>query len=459
MRKITTTIAALAGALVIAGCAQPTIPASSPAPELVAAPAPAPIDSPQPAESTEPAKLMVLDAPPAGTADAPATQPASPLKEWVNGSAKPAQTEPKPDAPATPALPSGHPDISKMTRPAMGGQLPAGHPDISKLTAPATTQPVIGSLTIRAAQGTAGGPAIGAEPVNVEVYVDGEVTGKLDTKLQDDGTVKVQGVPVGPGVQAIVKVTHAGVEFQAIAQADDASQKDQQVTIPVFESTDQVPAWTVQMRHVIVEPFGDAVNVVEMLAIQNPTDKAWTGVADSSSGKRATFTLPLPQGATNITLSGGFHDCCVNTDGGKLTNTMALIPGVTQYQVAYSVPAKDGKATLTAAAPAPVKQMMVFVRGEHPSVVAQGMEGPKTANMGNGDVTYFTATDLEAGKEVKLTVAAAGVPVRKAAAPGSTAATGQIVKALAGAGGLLILVLGGAFMFIRAPKSVKKTSE
>src|SRR6185369_15323193 len=65
------------------------------------------------------------------------------------------------------SLPAGHPDLSQLGKtpnsgeaglPAMppGVNLPAGHPDLSRKSGPATQRSELGTLTIRAIQGSSG---------------------------------------------------------------------------------------------------------------------------------------------------------------------------------------------------------------------------------------------------------------------------------------------------------------
>jgi hypothetical protein len=354
-----------------------------------------------------------------------------------------------------PGLPAGHPDISHAqptTQPAAGDMpaLPKGHPDISKLSQN-TMQPVAGNLIVRAVQSTAGGPAIGADPVSVSVYGHNQLIGKLDAKLEADGTVRVDNIPTGAGYQVVARVTHGGVDFEAVCEAKD---KAVELTVPVYESTDQRPDWSVQMRHAVVHAGDDGLHVMEVMAIENPTDRAWAGEAPGADGKRTTFVLPLPAGAGNVKVGAGFHDCCTTIADGKITNTMALVPGVTQYQFSYTLPVTNGKAELIATAPAAVKTMLVLLP-ETAIVSADGLDGPKSANMGQGNMQYFKSTNLPANKQVKLTIDVGSV--KKVTKTGAAAADGfdgaTAAKAIGGVGAILVVLLGGAFLLMKSPRA------
>jgi hypothetical protein len=309
-------------------------------------------------------------------------------------------------------------------------------------------------------QGTAGAPAVGADPITVEVYGNEQLVGKLDIKLDDDGTTTIDNIPTGPGYRVLARVTHGGVEFDGVV---DANNRAVQLSVPVFESTETRPDWNVQMRHLIVQPADDGVHVMEVIAISNPSDRAWLGEKPGADGKRTVFTVPLPANATKVQLAGGFHECCAKIENGRITNTMALVPGVTQYQFAYVVPATNGTADITASFAVPVKSMMVLVP-EGVSASAVGLEGPKTVNMGNGNTQYFKGADLAANKEVKLTVKASGTrtggsTTRTGAAARDDFDTAAAVKAIGGVGLVLVFLLGGAFMFMKSPRQVRPSRQ
>src|SRR5687767_7984159 len=252
------------------------------APIAVAACASQPVVKPEPA----PVPSALVD-------EQPTTAPAPVLASAAAAAA--ATTVPAMNAQD---LPSGHPDIAQMleqrkaarTKAKMNGELPAGHPPISGMPAktgaavqamqPGTTQPAMfGTLVVRAVQGTAGGPAIGELPVVVDLLMGDQAVDKKQLKLDAEGALRLDNIPLSMNITPVVKVTYNGVEFTGHGGAMDASRAEQQVQVPVFESTDAAPAWTVKMQHVMLDPTVEGVRVTEMLAVENPTDRAWVGAA------------------------------------------------------------------------------------------------------------------------------------------------------------------------------------
>jgi hypothetical protein len=385
-------------------------------------------------------------------------------------------------------LPSGHPDIAQMleqrkqarAKARMNGELPAGHPPISGMAPnatptpmqamqPGTTQPAIfGTLTVRAVQGTAaGGQAIGELPATVELLMGDQVIDKKELKLAKDGTLRLDNVPLSMNITPVVKVNYNGVEFTAQGGVMDGAHAEQQVQVPVFESTETAPAWTVKMQHVMLEPSVDGMRVMEMLAVENPTDRAWVGAPTGADGKRRTITFALPPGAKEVSFGGALHDCCTTVEDGKIYNSMALVPGISQYRIGYTIPVANGNADLAFKTIAPVAHLMVFVPDDGSTVKADGIANSGVTDMGGGKTRFYRGTELATGAAVKLsisgitarasaTAAATGTsPARGAVAVSSRGGSAQTAKLIAGAGALTIFVVGGMLLMFKAPRSRK----
>jgi hypothetical protein len=453
MKRVYLTLTSLVAPIAVVACAAQQ-----------AAPPPAPAPMPVALVEGHPTTAPVL----ASAAAAPTTAPAPTMN---------AQD-----------LPSGHPDIAQLleerkqakAKARMNGELPAGHPPISggtpkattplpgmQAVQPGTTQPAMfGTLLVRAVQGTAGGPTIGELPAVVELLMGDQPIDKKELKLAADGTLRLDNIPLSMNITPIVKVTYNGVEFTGHGGVMDASRAEQQIQVPVFETTEAAPAWTVKMQHVMLEPTVDGVRVMEMLAVENPTDRAWIGKAGSAAdGKRRTLAFALPAGAKDVNFGGALHDCCTIVEDGKVFDSMALVPGVSQYRIGYTLPVDGGKSDVAFTTVAPVKHLMVFVPDDGSTVTADGIGNSGVADMGGGKTRFFRSTDVPAGTAVKLsisgitarTTATAGASGKSAspAAAGKAGASAQTAKIVAGAGGLAIFVVGGLLLMLKAPKSKK----
>jgi hypothetical protein len=282
-------------------------------------------------------------------------------------------------------------------------------------------------LTVHAVQKTPGAAAAGADAVNIQFMVRGQLLDHMDTHLNAAGALDVGGLPIRFGLQPVVHVTHAGTVYTAVGDQMDTQHATQSVDVPVYETTDQMPQWSISMRHIIIHPLADSIEVTEMLSVKSAGDRAWIGTPDAK-GDRTTLSLTLPAGAKQLSIGGAFDGSSVAVVDGKLVTKQPMIPGEERYQLRYVVPAVNDKATLTITAPASVGHMMVFVPDDGsvidtpPNLQSMGSQklnekGPKTR--------CFIAMSIVPGQTMAiglsgLKAAAAATPVSAAdpATPG-----------------------------------------
>jgi len=123
-----------------------------------------------------------------------------------------------------------------------------------------------------------------------------------------------------------------------------------------YETTEQQPAWTIAMQHMIVQwsDDGKSARIIEMLSTSNPADRAWIGAKTADGKDRVTLTVSLPPDADKIELGGNFDDDATKIVDGKLVTASALYPGSSEYRMTYTVPAKGGSLQLPIVAPPPL---------------------------------------------------------------------------------------------------------
>ncbi|CAN5436703.1 hypothetical protein BH10PLA1_BH10PLA1_06080 [soil metagenome] len=355
-----------------------------------------------------------------------------------------------------PPLPSGHPDISALMKEAAAGKMPAGHPDIAKGsgTAVPSTRPFLPTLYIEAHQGTAGAPAVGADPVTIETYRDGQQISKIDTHLDANGKLTFGDLPAVVAFQPVVKITHAGAEYTVQGEQMDIDHNGQRLVLPVYEPTEVQPAWSIKIRHVMVSPQADGATVMEMMSIESPIDRVWVGQI-GADGRRVSLSLPLPKGATDVKLLSGFEEGFVSVANDRVIDAAALMPGTTAMQLQYRVPAVSGVVDLTTSAPASIDRMMLFVPDDGSSTTAAGLEslGAKPNDRG-GTTRYYKGQSIQAGSIVGVTLSKlpkttkADGDVEGVATP--TAAhlpgMGNMPQIVGGVGAVLILFVGAAIL-------------
>lgn len=283
------------------------------------------------------------------------------------------------------------------------------------------------TIAIQAVQGTKDGPAVGADTAILELLDGhGHVIQTIRTKLDEHGVAMVGNLPLAAPFRPRVTIEHAGGAYQADGEIIDANRPSQRITVTVYETIDQPTNWTVPMWHVMVHPAADGLHVKEMLAVQNPGDRAYLGAANPD-GERISLKLNLPAGADKVTTGGTLLKGYVKVVDGKVVSLAPLAPGMNQMRLEYRVSATAGSATLTLTAPAPVRQLMVFVPQEFSQAVPEGLTVTEVYNVQGSPMQGFVAGGLQAGQAVSLTVGGFQPPVPKLSMPKILAAGGLAI--------------------------------
>ncbi|HUS93449.1 MAG TPA: hypothetical protein VM695_16445, partial [Phycisphaerae bacterium] len=296
------------------------------------------------------------------------------------------------------------------------------------------------SIAIEAVQGTEGGPKVAGDEVTVELFHHGRAIKTIETQLDEHGVVTVEDLPLMPPFQPRVTIRHAGASYPAVGRPMTVQQPSQKITVKVHEVGQVTPDWDVAMRHVIVRAVPEGLHVTEMLAVRNPTDRAWLSAPDAD-GKRSSVALPLPAGAQNVEPGGAFDSCCTRVADGKLVSSAPLTPGLSQYQVSYLVPAPGGEAEIAVVAPAAVRNLMVFVPEDGSTQAqAEGLSEAGVFDVHKVPMRCYKAADLAAGQRTALRLSNLPRMQQPEDAPGAASQTPQLLAAIGG-GAMLVICL------------------
>ena len=232
----------------------------------------------------------------------------------------------------------------------------------------------------------------------------------LDANLDEHGVALLENLSLARPFQPVVTIEHAGASYEAVGEPMTPAEPTQKIEVSVYETTDQRPELKVQMRHVVAKATDEGLRVMDYLIVNNPGDRTWTGTV-GADGKPAAMWVPLPAGVKDIEMDGAFHSCCAVLKDGKLVSTAPLMPGQSQFRIAYLVPGEGGKVSMTIEAPAPVGGMMLMVPEDQAGFAnVEGLEKGQ-AFPANGGTTMraFMGRDIMPGQKVTLTMT--GLPV------------------------------------------------
>ncbi len=268
-----------------------------------------------------------------------------------------------------------------------------------------------GMLAIKAVQGTKGGPAVTGDEVEITLFHRDAPVKQLTGKLDDQGVLMLGDIPVSIGVTPLVRIRHAGVQYQDAAPLMTPDKPNAQAQITVYEVTDQTPAWRGTMRHMVVERREGGLVVSETIVVENSGDKTWLGAPEDSQKRRATVSFGLPAGASDVELVQGFHGwCCSSLVGSTLTVQMPLMPGKMTYKFAYRVPVVGGSGDLRVQMPVALDRLAMFVPRDGSVVEPVAMLESQTGAGAGSTLRMFQGDALAAAT-------LAGLHLRVPAAP------------------------------------------
>ncbi len=370
-----------------------------------------------------------------------------------------AQAQPAALPEGHPALPEGHPALPEghPALPEGHPALPEGHPALPGT--PGSDEPVTGSLAVKVTQGTADGPSLEGEKVTIRMYSNGQMVSEREETLGADGLIMLEDLTIKGIEQPVVSLEHGGVNFQQVGKPMGAMMSDQLIRLPVYETTDQQPDWSISMCHVMVRRIDGGIAVTEMLAVQNPTDRAWTGSPTKLAEDTAnvTFSVALPDNVQHVSVGQGFMTDSARLEHNTLIHTGPLVPGVTQYQISYLLPAVDGKVDLPIKAPTAIGHLMVFVPDDGSDIIASGLTEGQSMGEGDRAVRVFSVEQVKADQSVSLKLAAPGSATAGAAddaaathnhAQSSTAPSG-VPKLAVGAGAAALAASAAVVVVLR----------
>ncbi len=291
-----------------------------------------------------------------------------------------------------------------------------------------------GMLAIRAIQGTKDGLPVAGDEVEITLFHREIAVKQITGVLDGDGVLLVGDIPVSIGIVPLVRIRHAGVQYQDAAPEMSAENASAKVDITVYEVTDAAPTWNVVMRHMMVEKRDAGYVVSDMVVVDNLGDKTWMGEPPDMLKRRATIPLPLPSGASDIELVQGFHGwCCSALKDSTLQVQMPFMPGKMTYKFAYRVTPHDGVTDLRVTMPAECGRVAFFAPDDGTVIEPTLVKAAGADTSGAQRLTMFQAEKVPAGQIVGV-VLKNPVP---AAAPVAT----QTAKS--GRASPVILIAGG----------------
>ncbi len=328
------------------------------------------------------------------------------------------------------------------------GAMPPDHPDLQMQVEAGPK----GMLAVHAVQSTQGGEPVLGDMVEVILLHRDLPIKTLTGKLDDQGVLLIGDIPIGVPVSPLVRIHHAGVQYQDSAPDMGPDNANAKIDVKVYEVTDTKPEWGVSLRHMVVEKRSDGYVVSEMMVVENKSDKTWMGDPPDMLKRRNTVPLPLPIGASDVELVQGFHGwCCSAMRDRTLQVQMPFMPGKMTYKFAYRMAPTNGVLDLRVSMPVKADRTSVFVPDDGTKVQASVVVPAGSDTSGAQRLLMYAADNIPADQPVGVVIEP---PVAVAVAAPAPVATDRTARTtVLAVGGMVAIVAVGIAWRMLAGKS------
>ena len=252
-----------------------------------------------------------------------------------------------------------------------------------------------GLITGQVVNGTTGAATPQGITVTLIAFEAGpqvKMVGTLSTTVQSDGSFRFADLDPEAQVAYVVTTEYRGVNYGSDAIQLSVSKPEGEVTLTVYETTDQADAIRFDRVHIFADfPASDRLRIGELYIVSNAGDRTYVG----------SLQIPLPDEATNLrfergTMAGRFTE----TDEGFI-DTAPVLPGegTTELLFSYALAYRDGL-VITRRFLYPVNSLNLLVPDVGITVESEQLGEPTPVPM-QGEVVYnYSTGPLTPGQEV-----------------------------------------------------------
>lgn len=207
---------------------------------------------------------------------------------------------------------------------------------LALFTIPANAQSAGGKIEGQVANGTKEAKPTTVQNLTVRLFgVNGSASQPFSTTVQTDanGKFSFSNLNSDPATKYVLTTQYGGVDYFSDALAFDGTKATLPTSMTVYETTTDRSVLQVNQTHLIVDIRQGAFNVVQIVVLQNLTDRVL--VRGTSN---ATLSLPVISGAQNIQFDQQDADQSTIRGDGVMTYTLPFFPGSDQIVYSYALP-------------------------------------------------------------------------------------------------------------------------
>lgn len=260
---------------------------------------------------------------------------------------------------------------------------------------------VVGQVT----NGTAGGIVPADRPVTLHVFSGVEETERYTTTLAADGSFRFDGLAMEAGEAFVARIIYQDVIYFSDPGAPEPGQAEPSLPITIYETTEDPIAILVTQLHILVSVTRDRLRIGEHYLISNEGDRTCVGAEDPETGRRATLTFTLPEGAEELRFDGpGLGERFLERGRG-FAGTEPILPGTATVEAAfsYALPYQEGL-WVERLFDVPVASVALVIPEEEGALEGTGLTPAGTLDTQMGQALSYTAGPLAAGELLAFTL-------------------------------------------------------
>jgi hypothetical protein len=206
-----------------------------------------------------------------------------------------------------------------------GAWLAVGLTALASLPAAAAGDGQIGGRVI---DRTAPAHALAGQVVRLAIIE--RATSEERTTLSDAaGSFRFSGLPVGGIRLFVIGTDYRGVRYTGNRLTLNPEARTRAEELSVYEASSDRSAMRATTAFAVVDIAPGALRIRAVQRFENPSDRTIV------IPPRDPLTFPLPAGAESVIFLAGWRD--PRLDGGRITDALPLLPGVTQVAYAYGL--------------------------------------------------------------------------------------------------------------------------
>ena len=309
-----------------------------------------------------------------------------------------------------------------------------------------------GAVTGKVVNGTAGGSVPAGLPVILHSFDGQALLGTFTTTVGADGGFQFAAVPFTPSRQFIATAIYKGVTYASRVGTFDASHAALAVSLPIYETTTDTAALSVDQVHLFLEfNSPDKVTVGQLFIFSNNGDRAY------ASAKDHPLSFSLPPGANSLNVQDAQQDQTYFSTADGFTLVWSVPPGraATQILFSFSMP-YNGSLSYQQRMNYPIANVDVLV-----SDLGVRLAGPQLQNLGLQNFQGQTFQNFSTGAVAPGQALA--LQVSGKAGTGATAPNGVLNSTTGtlaiGLGALALALLGIGVWAYRHPASLARAAK